>query len=109
MNKIKVANPIVEMDGDEMTRIIWKYIKDKLILPYVELDIKYFDLGMENRDASEDRVTVESAEATLKYNVAVKCATITPDEARVQEFGLKKNVEVAEWNYSQHHRRNCIP
>jgi isocitrate dehydrogenase len=90
MNKIKVANPIVEMDGDEMTRIIWKYIKDKLILPYVELDIKYFDLGMENRDATEDRVTVESAEATLKYNVAVKCATITPDEARVQEFGLKK-------------------
>ena len=90
MNKIRVANPIVEMDGDEMTRIIWKYIKDKLILPYVELDIKYFDLGMENRDATEDRVTVESAEATLKYNVAVKCATITPDEARVQEFGLKK-------------------
>jgi isocitrate dehydrogenase len=90
MNKIKVANPIVEMDGDEMTRIIWKYIKDKLILPYVELDIKYFDLGIENRDATEDRVTVESAEATLKYNVAVKCATITPDEARVQEFGLKK-------------------
>ena len=90
MNKIRVANPIVEMDGDEMTRIIWKYIKDKLILTYVELDIKYFDLGMENRDATEDRVTVESAEATLKYNVAVKCATITPDEARVQEFGLKK-------------------
>lgn len=90
MNKIKVANPIVEMDGDEMTRIIWKFIKDKLIFPYLELDIKYFDLGIENRDATEDRVTVESAEATLKYNVAVKCATITPDEARVQEFGLKK-------------------
>ena len=69
MNKIKVANPIVEMDGDEMTRIIWKYIKDKLILPYVELDIKYFDLGIENRDATEDRVTVESAEATLKYKI----------------------------------------
>ncbi len=77
MNKIKVANPIVEMDGDEMTRIIWKYIKDKLILPYVELDIKYFDLGIENRDATEDRVTVESAEATLKYNVAVKPAVIS--------------------------------
>lgn len=90
MNKIKVANPIVEMDGDEMTRIIWKFIKDKLIFPYLDLDIKYFDLGIENRDATEDRVTVESAEATLKYNVAVKCATITPDEARVQEFGLKK-------------------
>ena len=70
MNKIKVANPIVEMDGDEMTRIIWTFIKDKLIFPYLELDIKYFDLGMENRDATEDRVTVESAEATLKYNVA---------------------------------------
>jgi isocitrate dehydrogenase len=90
MNKIKVANPIVEMDGDEMTRIIWKFIKDKLIFPYLELDIKYFDLGMENRDATDDRVTVESAEATLKYNVAVKCATITPDEARVKEFNLKK-------------------
>jgi isocitrate dehydrogenase len=90
MNKIKVANPIVEMDGDEMTRIIWKFIKDKLIFPYLELDIKYFDLGMENRDATDDRVTVESAEATLKYNVAVKCATITPDDARVKEFNLKK-------------------
>jgi isocitrate dehydrogenase len=90
MNKLKGANPIVEMDGDEMTRIIWTFIKDKLIFPYLELDIKYFDLGMENRDATEDRVTVESAEATLKYNVAVKCATITPDEARVKEFNLKK-------------------
>ena len=89
MNKIKVANPIVEMDGDEMTRIIWKFIKDKLIFPYLELDIKYYDLGMENRDATDDRVTIESAEATLKYNVAVKCATITPDEARVKEFNLK--------------------
>lgn len=90
MQKIKVANPVVEMDGDEMTRIIWSFIKDKLIHPYLELDIKYFDLGIENRDATEDRVTVESAEATLKYNVAIKCATITPDEQRVQEFGLKK-------------------
>ncbi|MEY2763763.1 MAG: hypothetical protein RLZZ205_187 [Bacteroidota bacterium] len=90
MSKIKVANPIVEMDGDEMTRIIWKSIKDKLIFPYLELDIKYFDLGMENRDATDDQVTVDAAEATLKYNVAVKCATITPDEARVKEFGLKK-------------------
>jgi isocitrate dehydrogenase len=90
MSKINVANPIVEMDGDEMTRIIWKHIKDKLIFPYLNLDIKYFDLGMENRDATDDKVTVEAAEATLKYNVAVKCATITPDEARVKEFGLKK-------------------
>ncbi len=90
MQKIKVANPIVEMDGDEMTRIIWTFIKDKLIFPYLDLDIKYFDLGMENRDATDDKVTVESAEATLKYNVAVKCATITPDEERVKEFKLKK-------------------
>lgn len=90
MSKITVANPIVEMDGDEMTRIIWKFIKDKLIFPYLDLDIKYYDLGIENRDATEDRVTVEAAEATLKYNVAVKCATITPDEARVKEFNLKK-------------------
>jgi isocitrate dehydrogenase len=90
MYKIKVANPIVEMDGDEMTRIIWKFIKDKLIFPYLDLDIKYFDLGIEHRDATNDQVTIDSAEATLKYNVAVKCATITPDEARVAEFGLKK-------------------
>jgi isocitrate dehydrogenase len=90
MQKIKVLNPIVEMDGDEMTRIIWKFIKDKLITPYLELDIKYYDLGIENRDKTDDQVTVDAAEATLKYNVAVKCATITPDEARVEEFGLKK-------------------
>ncbi|CAI0547378.1 unnamed protein product [Linum tenue] len=87
--KIKVANPIVEMDGDEMTRIIWKSIKDKLILPFLELDIKYFDLGLPHRDATDDKVTVESAEATLKYNVAIKCATITPDEDRVKEYTLK--------------------
>ena len=90
MQKIKVTNPVVEMDGDEMTRIIWKYIKDKLILPYVDVDLKYFDLGIENRDATNDQVTIDSAEATKKYNVAIKCATITPDEARVEEFGLKK-------------------
>ncbi|KAJ3694622.1 hypothetical protein LUZ60_010102 [Juncus effusus] len=88
-NKIKVDNPIVEMDGDEMTRIIWKQIKDKLIFPFLDLDIKYFDLSVQNRDATEDRVTVESAQATLKYNVAIKCATITPDEGRVREFNLK--------------------
>ncbi|KAI0487985.1 hypothetical protein KFK09_027808 [Dendrobium nobile] len=87
--KITVANPIVEMDGDEMTRVIWKLIKDKLILPFLDLNIKYFDLGILNRDATNDRVTVESAEATLRYNVAIKCATITPDEGRVKEFNLK--------------------
>ncbi|XP_047170902.1 isocitrate dehydrogenase [NADP]-like [Vigna umbellata] len=88
--KIRVDNPIVEMDGDEMTRVIWKMIKDKLILPYLELNIKYFDLGLPHRDATADRVTIESAEATLKYNVAIKCATITPDETRVKEFNLKQ-------------------
>ena len=90
MQKIKVENPIVEMDGDEMTRIIWQMIKDKLIHPYLDLDIKYFDLGMEKRDETDDKITVEAAEATKKYGVAVKCATITPDEARVEEFGLKQ-------------------
>nr|GEV49051.1 isocitrate dehydrogenase [NADP] [Tanacetum cinerariifolium] len=89
VDKITVTNPIVEMDGDEMTRIIWQMIKDKLILPFVELDIKYYDLGILNRDATNDEVTVESAHAALKYNVAIKCATITPDETRVKEFGLK--------------------
>eukprot|EP00250_Pteridium_aquilinum_P005472 c15556_g1_i1 orf=85-1512(-) len=87
--RIQVDNPIVEMDGDEMTRVIWWMIKDKLILPFVDVDLKYFDLGILNRDATNDSVTVESAEATLKYNVAVKCATITPDEGRVTEFNLK--------------------
>lgn len=90
MKKIKVANPVVELDGDEMTRIIWKYIKDKLILPYLDIDIKYFDLGMEHRDLTNDQVTVDAAEAIKKYNVGIKCATITPDEARVKEFKLKK-------------------
>jgi len=90
MPKIKVKNPIVEMDGDEMTRIIWAFIKDKLILPYLDIDLKYYDLGIENRDKTSDQVTVDSAEATKKYGVAVKCATITPDEARVKEFNLKE-------------------
>ena len=90
MAKIKVANPVVDMDGDEMTRIIWKLIKDKLIFPFLDLELAYFDLGMEHRDATDDKVTIEAAEATKKYGVAVKCATITPDEARVKEFGLKK-------------------
>jgi len=90
MSKIKVANPVVELDGDEMTRIIWTMIKDKLILPYLDIDLKYFDLGIEHRDATDDRVTVESAAAIREHGVGVKCATITPDEARVEEFGLKK-------------------
>jgi isocitrate dehydrogenase len=90
MNKIKVANPVVELDGDEMTRIIWHFIKDKLILPYLDIDIKYYDLGMENRDATDDKVTVEAAEAIKQFNVGIKCATITPDEARVKEFNLKQ-------------------
>ena len=90
MEKIKVANPVVELDGDEMTRIIWKFIKDKLILPYLELDIKYYDLGVEYRDETNDQVTIEAAEAIKKYGVGIKCATITPDEARVTEFDLKQ-------------------
>ncbi|WP_075631969.1 NADP-dependent isocitrate dehydrogenase [Novacetimonas hansenii] len=90
MAKIKVKNPVVEMDGDEMTRIIWHFIKDRLILPYLDIDLKYFDLGIVHRDETDDRVTVEAAEAVRKYGVGVKCATITPDEDRVKEFGLKK-------------------
>ena len=88
--KIVVKNPIVEMDGDEMTRIIWQFIKDKLILPYLDIELDYFDLSIEHRDATDDQVTIDSANATKKHGVAVKCATITPDEARVEEFGLKK-------------------
>ncbi|WP_307826752.1 NADP-dependent isocitrate dehydrogenase [Microvirga arvi] len=87
---MKVANPVVELDGDEMTRIIWQFIKDKLIHPYLDIDLKYYDLGVENRDATNDQVTVEAAHAIKKYGVGVKCATITPDEGRVQEFGLKE-------------------
>jgi len=90
MTKIKVANPVVEMDGDEMTRIIWQLIKDKLINPYLDIDLKYYDLSVEHRDATNDQVTIDSAEATKKYGVAVKCATITPDEQRVEEFKLKE-------------------
>jgi isocitrate dehydrogenase len=90
MAKIKVANPVVELDGDEMTRIIWSFIKDKLINPYLDLEIKYYDLGMENRDKTDDKVTIEAADAIKKYNVGIKCATITPDEQRVEEFKLKQ-------------------
>ncbi|WP_337183065.1 NADP-dependent isocitrate dehydrogenase [Shinella sp.] len=90
MAKIKVANPVVELDGDEMTRIIWQFIKDKLIHPYLDIDLEYYDLGMENRDATDDQVTIDAANAIKKHGVGVKCATITPDEARVEEFKLKK-------------------
>ncbi|MGE5768126.1 MAG: NADP-dependent isocitrate dehydrogenase, partial [Bacteroidota bacterium] len=90
MGKIKVKNPIVELDGDEMTRIIWQKIKDKLILPYLDVDLKYYDLSVQKRDETDDQITVDSAEAIKKYRVGVKCATITPDEGRVKEFGLKK-------------------
>ncbi len=90
MAKIKVDNPVVELDGDEMTRIIWQFIKDKLILPYLDIDLKYYDLGMEYRDETDDQVTIDAANAIKKYGVGVKCATITPDEQRVEEFGLKK-------------------
>ncbi|MGP4024793.1 NADP-dependent isocitrate dehydrogenase [Actinomadura sp. 3N407] len=90
MPKIKVAGPVVELDGDEMTRIIWKFIKDQLILPYLDVDLKYYDLGMEHRDATDDQVTIDAAHAIREHGVGVKCATITPDEARVEEFGLKK-------------------
>jgi isocitrate dehydrogenase len=89
MAKIKVTNPVVELDGDEMTRIIWKYIKDRLILPYVDVDIKYFDLGIQHRDATDDQVTIDAANAIKKFGVGIKCATITPDEVRVKEFNLK--------------------
>ncbi|WP_342239194.1 NADP-dependent isocitrate dehydrogenase [Inquilinus sp. OTU3971] len=90
MAKIKVKTPVVELDGDEMTRIIWQFIKDKLILPYLDIDLRYYDLGIEYRDQTDDQVTIDSAEAIKKYGVGVKCATITPDEARVKEFNLKK-------------------
>jgi isocitrate dehydrogenase len=90
MQKIKVANPVVEMDGDEMTRIIWQFIKDKLIHPYLDIDLKYYDLSVQKRDETNDQITIDAAEATKKYGVAVKCATITPDEARVKEFNLKE-------------------
>src|SRR5213078_1755743 len=88
--KIKVAQPVVELDGDEMTRIIWRFIKDKLILPYLDIELKYFDLGIEARDATNDQITIDAADAIKRHGVGVKCATITPDEARVAEFGLKK-------------------
>ena len=90
MAKIEVKNPIVELDGDEMTRIIWQFIKDQLILPYLDVELDYYDLSIQSRDATEDQITVDAANAIKKHGVGVKCATITPDEARVEEFGLKE-------------------
>lgn len=90
--KIKVKNPVVELDGDEMTRVIWQDIKDKFITPYLDIDLKYYDLGLEYRDQTNDQVTIDAAEAIKKYSVGVKCATITPDEARVEEFKLKQSM-----------------
>ena len=90
VSKIKVEGKVVELDGDEMTRIIWQFIKDRLIHPYLDIDLEYYDLGIENRDATNDQVTIDAAHAIQKYGVGVKCATITPDEARVEEFGLKQ-------------------
>ncbi|MDB5704716.1 MAG: isocitrate dehydrogenase, partial [Sphingomonas bacterium] len=90
MAKIKVKTPVVEIDGDEMTRIIWQWIRERLILPYLDIDLDYYDLGIQKRDETDDKITVDSARAIQKYGVGVKCATITPDEARVEEFGLKK-------------------
>ena len=91
IKKIKVKNPVVELDGDEMTRIIWQEIKDRFIHPYLDIDLKYYDLGLPYRDETDDKVTLDAAEAILKYQVGVKCATITPDEQRVEEFKLKKS------------------
>ena len=90
MSRIKVARPVVEIDGDEMARIIWHWIRDRLILPHLDLDLAYYDLGIESRDRTDDRITVDAAEAIKEHGVGVKCATITPDEARVREFGLKQ-------------------
>ncbi len=90
MTKIKVTRPVIELDGDEMTRIIWAFIKDQLILPYLDVDLRYYDLSIESRDATDDQITVDAANAIAEHGVGVKCATITPDEARVEEFGLKK-------------------
>ena len=107
--KIKVANPVVELDGDEMTRVIWSLIKEKLILPYLDIDLKYYDLSLPNRDKTSDQVTVDSAHAIQKYNVGVKCATITPDEERMTEFSAPSDVEVTQWHHPQHPRWHRLP
>ena len=107
MSKIKVTRPVVEIDGDEMTRIIWKFIKEQLILPYIDVELLYYDLGIESRDATEDQITIDAAEAIKKHNVGIKCATITPDEDRVTEFGLK-NVPFTQRNHKKYRWWNRI-
>ena len=109
MSKIKVANPVVELDGDEMTRIIWQYIKDQLILPYLDIELEYYDLSIENRDATDDQVTIDAANAIKRHGVGVKCATITPDEARVDRVRPEEDVAVAERHHPQHPRRRHLP
>lgn len=106
--KIKVSGPVVELDGDEMTRVIWKLIKDMLILPYLDIRLDYYDLGIEHRDATDDQVTIDAAYAIKKHGVGVKCATITPDEARVEEFNLKNDVAVAQWDNPEHLGRHNL-
>ena len=108
MAKVSVKNPVVELDGDEMTRIIWDFIKQKLILPYLDIDLKYYDLSVQNRDQTNDEITVEAAKAIKKFGVGIKCATITPDDNRVSEFKLKKNVAFSKWNYKKYFRWNCF-
>ena len=109
MDKIKMTTPLVEMDGDEMTRILWKMIKDELLLPFIDLNTEYYDLGLEERNRTNDRVTIDSANATKKYGVAVKCATITPNAARMTEYNLKRNVEESERNNSCNIRWHRVP
>ena len=108
MNKIKVKNPVVDIDGDEMTRVIWGIIKENLILPYLDIDIKYFDLSIKNRDKTNDKITIDAAYAIKKYCIGIKCATITPDEARVKEFNLKKNVVISKRNNKKYSRWYCF-
>ena len=109
MDKIKMTTPLVEMDGDEMTRILWKMIKENLLLPFIDLKTEYYDLGLEYRNETNDQVTIDSANATKKYGVAVKCATITPNAARMTEYDLKRDVEESKWNNPCDLRRNSIP
>jgi len=109
MEKIQMTTPLVEMDGDEMTRILWKMIKDELLLPFIDLKTEYYDLGLEHRNETNDQVTVDSANATKKYGVAVKCATITPNAARMTRVQSERNVEEPERNHSCHARRNRFP
>ena len=109
MAKIKVKNPVVELDGDEMTRIIWAFIKEQLILPYLDVDLKYYDLGIESRDATDDQITVDAAKRSSEYGVGVKCATITPDEARVRGVRPEADVQLAERHHPQHPRRRDLP